>query len=313
MFLLTQFIGLYVIDSDPFHMKVVQENGTVETVVNPSLSWIEPPVIQQESDFTTYLGSIIFAFILAIFILFLLTKFKIDIILRIWFFVVVTIALFITFNAIFPKQILTNSLYFTIPAIALALGLSFIKIFRKNFLIHNLTELLIYPGIATIFVPILNIWSAIILLLIISAYDIWAVWHSGIMQKMAKYQINTLKVFSGFFVPYITGKLRKQLRKMKKAKSKKKVRVNIAILGGGDVIFPIITAGVVMKTGQVMLPFSNIPIFHGGFVPAIFVVLGATLGLALLFMFSEKKKFYPAMPFITAGMLVGMILSYVLL
>jgi presenilin-like A22 family membrane protease len=300
MFLLTQFIGLYVINSDPFHIKVVEANGTVATVPNPDLSWIEPPTVTQESDFTAYLGSVIFAFIIAIFILFLLTKFKIDIILRVWFFVVVAIALFITFNAIFPKQILLNSLYFTIPAALAALTLSFIKIFRKNFFVHNFTELLIYPGIATIFVPILNVWSVIVLLVIISIYDIWAVWHSGIMQKMAKYQINKLKVFSGFFVPYISRKVRKQLRKMKKSKlKKKKVRVNIAILGGGDVIFPIITAGVMLRVL--------------GLMSAIFIVMGATLGLALLLIFSEKKKFYPAMPFITAGIAVGIILSYLLL
>ena len=317
MFVATQFIGLYVIDSDPFHIKVTQPNGTIETVTNPDLSWIQPPEIQQESDFTAYLGSIIFAFVIAILILFLLTKFKIDIILRVWFFVVVAIALFITFNAIFPKEILSNSLYFTIPAVIIAAGLSFLKIFKRNFIIHNLTELLIYPGIATIFVPILNLWSIIVLLLIISVYDLWAVWHSGIMQKMAKYQINNLKVFSGFFIPYISRKIRMQLRKLRRSKKNKnknkKVKVNIAILGGGDVIFPIITAGVVMKAGKIMLPFSNIPIFQGGFLPAIFVIVGATLGLGLLFTFSEKKKFYPAMPFITAGMFVGMILSYILL
>ena len=32
------------------------------------------------------------------------------------------------------------------------------KIYRKNLIIHNLTELAIYPGIATVFVPILNFW-----------------------------------------------------------------------------------------------------------------------------------------------------------
>jgi len=311
MFVLTQFIGLYVIDSNVFH-RTIEVNGVEETVTNPILTAIEPPEIIQESDFTTYLGSIIFAFIIAIFILFLLTKFKVDIILRIWFFIVVAIALFITFNAFFPKYI--NSIYFIVLAVIASLAISFMKIFKRNFIIHNITELLIYPGIATIFVPILNIWSVLILLLIISAYDIWAVWHSGIMQKMAKYQINKLKVFSGFFIPYISRKIRKQLKNIKKAKlKKKKVRLSIAILGGGDVIFPIITAGVVMKAGAIMFPFSNVQIFQGGLLPAIFVIAGATLGLGLLFVFSEKKKFYPAMPFITAGMLLGMILSYVLL
>ena len=314
MFALTQFIGLYVINSDPFHRQVIQKDGTVQNITNPILSAMQPPEIQQTSDFTFNLGLIIFSFVIAIFILFLMIKFKVDIILRIWFFTVVVIALFITFCSFFPNHI--DSLYFIIPALLAALGLSFLKIFKRNFIIHNLTELIIYPGIATIFVPILNLWSVSVLLLIISAYDIWAVWHSGIMQKMAKYQINNLKIFSGFFVPYISRKMRMQLKrlkgnkKFKNKKLKKKIRVNIAILGGGDVIFPIITAGVVLTMKQA--PWG-LPHFTGGLLPAIFVVAGATLGLGLLFAFSQKKKFYPAMPFITAGMFVGMILSYFIL
>ncbi len=317
MFLATQFIGLYVINSDVFHITVVQPNGTSETFANPSLSWIQPPEVQSQSDFSVYLGSIVFSFIIAIVILFLLTKFKIDIILKVWFFVVVAIALFISLNALLLKfslyNISVNTLYFTIPAIIISVFLSFIKIFRRNFIVHNITELLIYPGIATLFVPILSIWTVIILLLLISAYDIWAVWHSGVMQKMAKYQINKLKIFAGFFVPYISGKMRRQLRKMKKSRLKnRKIKVNVAILGGGDVIFPIITSGVVLVTSSIKLPFG-LHDFIGGFWPAVFVVLGATLGLSLLLLFSEKKKFYPAMPFITAGIFLGMILSYLIL
>ena len=140
----------------------------------------------------------------------------------------------------------------------------------------------------------------------------WAVWHSGIMQKMAKYQINNLKVFSGFFVPYISKEMRMKIKKMKKTKVKnKKIKVNLAILGGGDVIFPIITLGVVLMTQSVNLPFG-LKSFIGGFWPAVFVILGATFGLTLLFLFSEKKKFYPAMPFISAGIFLGMILSYLI-
>ncbi len=320
MFVITQFLGLYVIGSDPFHINVIQADGAIASATNPGLSWIEPPEIQEQSDFGTYLGSIIFAFIFAVIILFLLTKFKIDLILRAWFFFVIAIALFISLNAIILKSplgtLFPNLLFFIIPAVIISIGLAFLKVFRKNFLIHNLTELLIYPGISTIFVPILNLWSAITLLLLISAYDIWAVWHSGIMQKMAKYQINKLKVFAGFFVPYISSKMRKQLKKMKKSKLKhKKIKVNLAILGGGDVVFPLIAAGVVLLTKTIQLPFGLLPsfTFTGGLLPAIFVTAGATLGLALLLTFSQRKKFYPAMPFITAGVLLGLILSCLIL
>jgi presenilin-like A22 family membrane protease len=314
MFVATQLIGLYVLDINPFQITTTVD-GVTTSISNPSLSWIQPPEIQQESDFSMYFGSLIVSFIIAVILLFVLTRFKIDFILKIWFFLVVAIALFITINAVFinsPLSVYANSLYFIIPAVAIALFLSFIKIFKHNFLVHNFTELLIYPGIATVFVPILNIWSVIVLLILISVYDIWAVWHSGIMQKMAKYQINNLKIFSGFFVPYISKALRMKLKKMKKSKKKKKIKVNLAILGGGDIVFPIITSGVVFQAGTVNLLAGMKP-FIGGFWPAIFVIAGATLGLGMLFLFSEKKKFYPAMPFITAGIFLGIILSYLVL
>jgi presenilin-like A22 family membrane protease len=309
MFVITQLIGLYVLNVNPFTITTMV-NGTAVSTANPTLSWIQPPEIQQESDFSMYFGSLIISFIIAVVLLFLLTKLKINIILKGWFFLVVSIALFITINAVsLNLGINAASLYFIIPAVLFTLALSFIKIFKQNFLIHNLTELLIYPGIATVFVPILNIWSVIVLLVLISIYDIWAVWHSGIMQKMAKYQINNLKIFSGFFVPYVSKKLRMQMKKIKD--KKKKVKVNLAILGGGDIVFPIITSGVIFQSGSISL-FNGMRPFIGGFWPAIFVIAGATLGLTLLFIYSEKKKFYPAMPFITAGIFLGLILSYLL-
>ncbi|MEK6812210.1 MAG: presenilin family intramembrane aspartyl protease, partial [Nanoarchaeota archaeon] len=199
-----------------------------------------------------------------------------------------------------------DKVLYSIPIIAtlIAIPLAVIKIYGRNFVVHNATELLIYPGIAAVFVPFLNVWTIIALLIIISVYDAWAVWHSGIMQKMAKYQINQLKIFSGFFIPYASKKVKQQIANWKKTLSKsklakKKVKISVAILGGGDVVFPIITAGVMLKTL--------------GLYSALLVVLGATLGLGYLFFVSEKKKFYPAMPFITAGILAGILASYIFL
>ena len=297
MFVLTQFIGLFAINyysgeghSLPFDM--------------------EPPQIQNELEYYAFFPGIIFAFVIAIVLFFLLTKFKIGYVLKLWFFVVVVIALSIFFK-IFTNSLGIEKEILTIPLIAtfIALPLAFFKIFKRNFLVHNITELFIYPGISTVFVPILNFWTIIVLLIVISVYDMWAVWHSGFMQKMANYQINKLKIFSGFFVPYLSKKVKQQL---KKSKSKKKtIKANVAILGGGDIIFPIITAGVLLLTKSISLPFGLKP-FVGGIVPAFFVIVGATLGLTYLFIFSEKKKFYPAMPFITTGIFLGIITSYVL-
>lgn len=303
MFILTQFIGIYVVD---YYSSVKIVQGKLIDVEPPDLPFgLETPDLKETREFSQAFLSILFAFVIAISLLLLLSKFNAAFFLKLWFFIVVVIALGISFNVFLSGLNSFNFLLLTIPvlwiiALAFALVLSFIKIYRRDFFIHNLTELFIYPGIAAIFVPILNIYTISLLLILISVYDIWAVWHSGIMQKMAKYQIQKLNIFSGFFVPYVSKKVRLRLKKMKKSElKKKKVRVNIAILGGGDVVFPIIAAGVMLKTL--------------GIFSAILVIVGAAIGLSYLLFFSEKKKFYPAMPFISAGIFAGILLSYLIL
>jgi len=311
MFVVTQFIGLYVVNHYST-TKIVQ--GQIVDVDAPNLPFgLETPEeadikceINSWGDFfkcTEYLYSIIFAFIIAITLLFFLTKFKAEIFLKLWFFLVVMIAMGISFNAV-----ISPIKYASVISLIIALPLAFVKIYRREFLVHNLTELVVYPGIAAVFVPILNIYTIIGLLILISIYDMWAVWHSGIMQKMAKYQIDKLNIFGGFFVPYADEKTKKKIKllkekmKMKKISKKnakaKKFKVNVAILGGGDVIFPIIASGVMLKTL--------------GLIPALLVILGATLGVSYLFFFAEKKKFYPAMPYISAGIFLGMLVSWII-
>lgn len=285
MFILTQFIGLYAVNHYLSH---------------PLPYGMGTPQVSNDSEYvSSLLPSILISFVIAIALVFLLTKYNIHLVLKLWFFIVVLIAIGIFFNIFIPE---TNSKILSSSLIALIFALPFAleKSFRANLLVHNSTELIIYPAIASVFVPILNLWSIIILLVVISIYDIWAVWHSGIMQKMAKYQINTLGVISGFFIPYISKKVRDSIKGLSPEQiKKKKIKAQVAILGGGDIIFPIITAGVLLR--------------DFGFYPSLFVLFGATLGLSYLLFFAEKKKFYPAMPFITAGIFLGMILSWLIL
>lgn len=293
MFLATQLIGLAVVHT---------------YLIGPELPYgMEPPEVKPVEGFS----SIIFAFVIAVLLMFLLMKFNFKTVLRVWFFVVVILAIGITINSLL--------FYFGLPyasliAALIALPLAFFKIFKRNLLVHNITELMIYPGIAAVFVILfsswgsLGIWFIIILLILISAYDIYAVWHSGFMQKMAKFQINQLKFFAGFFVPYLGKKERKKVKALRqkykekqipqKVLKKKKIQVSLAILGGGDVIFPIIAAGIFFK------------VF--GLISALFITAGATLALLALFATARKGKFYPAMPFLTAGIFIGMLLSWLI-
>jgi presenilin-like A22 family membrane protease len=226
-----------------------------------------------------------------ILIVFGLMRLKAEKIFRIWFFIVILLALGVTFTA-FLKSVP----YASIISLVIALPLVYYKIIKHNILVHNITEMLIYPGIAALFIPLLSVWTAVILLLIISGYDMYAVWHSGIMQKMAKYQIQKVRIFAGFLVPYLAPAQRKLLEKAHSRASLKKVRVSVAMLGGGDVVFPIILAGVVLMSR--------------GLIPALLITLFATLGLSILLYYSQKGKFYPAMPFITLGCLLGLFIQW---
>ena len=100
----------------------------------------------------------------------------------------------------------------------------------------------------------------------------YAVWKSKHMIKMAKFQTK-MKLFAGLMVPY--GK-------------------KTAILGGGDLGFPLLFTGVIFK--------------NSGW-ESLLVVACTTIALGVLLYKSEKNKYYPAMPFISLGCLVGYILT----
>lgn len=300
MFLITQFIGLFVVDAyTPTEQIIINnETGEPETILTENLPYgLETP----ESDPTPNFISIVFSFVLAFAIIFILMKYKWKIVIRIWFFFVVSLALAIAINAFLLLTPLVNA---SIYALCIAIPLAFLKIFKPNVYAHNLTELLIYPGIAAIFVPILTPLSIIALLVLISFYDMWAVWKSGIMQKMAKFQMEEIKIFGGFLLPSISKKVKKEIKVVKQkykdkkipaGVKKKKYKVNLAILGGGDVIFPIITSGVFLRAY--------------GIIPALLVIFGALMGLSFLFIITKKGKAYPAMPYISVGIFLGMLIG----
>lgn len=277
MFLLTQFVGLYVIASDAVPTYLSSTNADTESA-------------------GFYFYQLISSFIIAILIVVLITKYKLRLVMKTWFLIVVIVAISISLAAIFKNIFgITNYLFPLIFAIIFGI----LKLLRPSVIIHNVTEVLIYPGIATIFIPILTPLYAILLLILISIYDMWAVWHSGIMQKMAKFQMNELKIFGGFLIPYLTKEVRQKIASLKKSKKQeKKMKISMAILGGGDVVFPIITAGVFMLSL--------------GLAYAVSIIFGAFLGLTLLMLFSEKKKFYPAMPFISAGIFLGLLVCWLI-
>ena len=287
MFLITQIIGLYVVSS--------YNNG-----IDLPYGMEPPEELEQEPQGI----QIIIAFIIAITLFFVLIKINAETFIKLWYYTVTVLAIGLSLTVIFIRLNLINHASFI--ALLIAIPFAYYKIFKKHLIIHNLTELIVYPGIAAVFIPLINVTWIIILLFLISIYDIWAVWQTQFMQKMAKYQINKLQFFTGFFIPYADKKEKTKIRMirekyankpklMEQKFNKANIRVSLAILGGGDVIFPIITAGVFYK--------------YFGLNSAYMIIGSSTLALLFLFTIARKGKFYPAMPFITIGIYLGMIAS----
>lgn len=235
-------------------------------------------ITKPEFDKKTSYIPIIISLLIATFIALILIKLSAVRMWKLWFFLSIFLTLTVSFAAFLPELI----------ALVIALLFSLLKIFKSNIFIHNFAELFIYGGLAAIFVPVLSIFSIIILLILVSIYDMIAVWKTKHMISMAKFQAKS-KMFAGLFVPYKSKAVLEQAT-AKKVETKKKV-YREAMLGGGDIAFPLLFSGVILR--------------DFGFSQAVITSLTAAIALFILFMLAEKKKFYPAMPFVTAGSLIG--------
>jgi presenilin-like A22 family membrane protease len=281
-FLISQFIGLVVVDRYLDH-KTLDETGEIE--YNDLPFDIERPPIEEGMSVWYIAGAIVIGTI----ILLIIIKFRGIRIWKTWYFLSVLITMTVALGGFFNQ----------IVAIVLSALGAFYKIFRPKVWIHNVTELFIYGGLAAIFVPIMNLFSAVTLLILISIYDMYAVWKSKHMVKLAEFTTES-RVFAGLSVPYDkkSGKISGSIPKSSKLTSKKS-RVRHAILGGGDIGFPLMFAGVVMK--DIMLNNGLLI----GFAKAMIIPVFTTIALYLLFVKGDKNKFYPAMPFLSAGCFVG--------
>jgi presenilin-like A22 family membrane protease len=288
-FILAQLVGLVLINANS---KVELVNGVI-TVTHADTSLGPRPELSGSGAFIYIAAGLIIGTLL---ILLIIRMKKINL-WKAWFFLAVFLAMSLALG-VFLKNYL---------AFIIALVLAIIKILKPNVVIHNITEVLMYAGIAVFLVPMLNVLWAAILLLVISVYDIYAVLKSKHMVKMAQFQAKS-KVFAGLFIPYTPKEQRLKSgaaslahpKSMRAEIKKQKAEKRNAVLGGGDVAFPLLFTGAVMES----LVVKGIPRITA-LQQSMIITLVTTLALALLFIFAKKDKFYPAMPFVTAGCLIG--------
>lgn len=282
LFLLSQLVGLSFIYHD---LKVVQTpTGEMEAVHPETAIGPRPEVEEGDSVLFVLTGVFIGTVLLLLIIRFAKVNYW-----KMLFFISVlstmTVSLGVFLNALL--------------AFAIALALTIIKIFRPHLLTHNLTELLIYSGIAVLFVPLFNVFWMVVLLLIISGYDAFAVWQSKHMIKLANFQTG-----NGLFAGLLINAGPKPQRAVKtnsssSAPRKGKREIREAILGGGDIAFPLIFSGVVMDS---LATTAGKDI---AFLKVLIIPLILAFVLFLLLTKGKEGHFYPAMPFLTAGCLAG--------
>ena len=283
-FFLAQVIGLAIVNQYIDHKKSVE----TQTVVLKDLPYgLERPEVKNQSTSFIY---IIIAILIGTGLLLLIIKTNKTILWKIMFFFSITMALAIAFAA------------FLSPIIAgiIALAISVWRMYRPNPIVHNLSELFVYGGLAAFMVNIFNLFAAFMLLILISIYDYIAVYRTKHMVKLAEFQSKS-RIFAGLFIPYNNQKMPKgRLIQEKSSKHPKdKPKGSVAVLGGGDIGFTLIFAGVVMK--GLMLQETAL----AGFFKALIIPVFASAALSYLLIKGQQNKFYPAMPVLSLGCFIG--------
>ncbi len=280
-YLLAQIIGLGIVYSDIKVQEILTETGeTVIQVSHPDTALGARPEVYNFDAIIMVLISILIGTGLVL----LIVKFNQINIWKLFFFSAVFFSITIAVGVFVSWEI----------AAIVGVVLSILKLWKRNLVIHNGTELLIYAGIAVLFAPLFQPFWIILLLLMISAYDIFAVWKSKHMVKMAEFQLKS-EVFAGLSIPY-----RSRQTKSKTQGRRQKTKVTTAILGGGDIAFPLLFAAVVMES-LIKAGLLGPAVFF----KALLIPIVAGISLLLLLVFGKKGHYYPAMPFLTAGCLIG--------
>lgn len=274
LFLLSQVFGLFMISSS---VSIIEIDGEEQVGFSPTAIGERP-----ESQGLETLVILIFGVgIGTLLLLYLAKKNKVNL-WKAWFFLAGFLTISISLGVFLPVNI----------AYLFALGLVGLRFYYPNVFIININEILMYSGLAIFLAPLLDITTMLIILVLVSVYDMYAVWKSKHMITMARFTAQN-NVFPGLNVSTKSSQLKETSKKSAGKKS-------MAIIGGGDVVFPLLFAGTLLIE-LIGRGYSKAIAFQISSVISIFAVAS----LVVLFYFSKKDKFYPAMPFISAGVIIG--------
>lgn len=178
----------------------------------------------------------------------------------------------------------------------LAIAILFVFIFAigANVLVHDLGIILGIAGIAAVFGLSISIEFGLVLLVVLSLYDIVAVYVTKHMVTMARSMIEGGAVF-GFLIPF---EFKGFFRGGKEARAG--IGESFMILGSGDIGLPLIFAVSLIRVSVL-----------SAIITATFSLLGLFL-THLLFLNQEKRRAMAALPPIATLTIIGYLVSQLL-
>jgi presenilin-like A22 family membrane protease len=193
----------------------------------------------------------------------------------------------VTFMFLIPVENLQVPL-----GILLAIALTAWKILKPSFLSQNISLIFSISGAGAIIGASLGMLPSLIFLLLLSVYDFTAVFITKHMVYIAKEIVKRPTAFTLAF-PY---KFKKPVS-YSVGKKKIKKKFHVFQLGGGDIAIPL------MFAVSALASFS--------LAQALSVAIGSAAALGLLIFYSAKKPgtVLPALPFISAGSILGFLIS----
>ncbi len=198
-----------------------------------------------------------------------------EIVIRIIEFFASVFASFIVFFVFFASFSVP---YADVISIFVSLALYGLKFYFWR--INNLLAIVSAVGVGSIIGFSLDPFPVIVLLFLVSVYDIIAVWFTKHMVEFAEFFSKRRTVFT------ISEVGIGEVEKIVKGKKKIEKKVISMMLGAGDIALPAALVVSSFKLGDIIFP--------------VFVIGGAVFGLYLVLKRAEReRKVYPAMPSIS--------------
>ena len=176
------------------------------------------------------------------------------------------------------------------PIILFVIGfLIFLWLQTKSILVHNLLLILGIVGMGSAVGLRIEPWTGVFILMIFSVYDYIAVYKTKHMIKMAKEMIESKAILALVVPPDLLG-FQESLEEIRPGGK-------FLILGGGDIVFPLLFSASLIPTG-----ITN----------SIIVAIFALIGLFAGFYFFVKQKVrqpIPALPPIAFFLIIGFLIT----